>query len=91
MALSGETDLARRLAPLEMDPEEFRAAGRALVDRAADLLGSLREKTVTSGEPAAALREILGTGHLPSRRLFRRAQSLEGGAISLDVATWNFR
>ena len=63
---SDERGLERRVAPLEMDPEEFRAAGRALVDRAADLLGSFRERKVTSGEPAAALREILGNGALPS-------------------------
>ena len=63
---SDERGLERRVAPLEMDPEEFRAAGRALVDRAADLLGSFRERKLTSGEPAAALREILGNGALPS-------------------------
>ncbi len=63
---SDERDLARRVAPLEMEPEEFRAAGRALVDRVADLLGSLRARKVTTGEPAAALREILGDNALPS-------------------------
>ncbi|MEP6800821.1 MAG: aspartate aminotransferase family protein [Acidobacteriota bacterium] len=66
---SDERDLARRVAPLEMEPEEFRAAGRALVDRVADLLGSLRARKVTTGEPAAALREILGDDALPSRGL----------------------
>ena len=32
----------RRDAPLEMNPADFRAAGHALVDRIADLLGSIQ-------------------------------------------------
>ncbi|MGO9274004.1 MAG: pyridoxal phosphate-dependent decarboxylase family protein [Terriglobia bacterium] len=58
-------EIERREAPLEMSPEEFRAAGHRLVERIADLLGSLPARPVTPGESPQALRELLGNGSLP--------------------------
>jgi len=58
-------EIERREAPLEMSPEQFRAAGHRLVERIADLLGSLPARPVTPGESPQALRELLGNGSLP--------------------------
>ncbi len=89
MAPSDDRDLARRVAPLEMDPEEFRAAGRALVDRAADLLGSLRERKVTSGESAAALRKLLGGSALPDHGVAAKEILEEAGRLLFDHSLLN--
>ena len=59
--------LIDRTAPLEMDPEEFRAQGRALVDRIAEFLGSLRGRRVTPAETPAEVRAAIGGGRLPER------------------------
>ncbi len=55
-----------RIAPLEIDPEEFRRLGHALVDRIASLVASLPDRPVTPGEPPARIREVLGGGSLPA-------------------------
>jgi len=48
-----------RQSPLEITPEEFRSAGHKLVDRVADLLGSMRQREVTSGLSVMQIRELL--------------------------------
>jgi aromatic-L-amino-acid/L-tryptophan decarboxylase len=53
-------------SPLEMSPEEFRRAGRELVDRIADFLGSLPGRPLTPGETPAEVRALLGRGPLPA-------------------------
>src|SRR5215210_4998035 len=55
----------RRAAPLDMDPDEFRALGHALVDRIAGFLTELPERAVTPGETPAQVRAALGNGSLP--------------------------
>ncbi len=67
MTPTDERELSRRTAPLDMDAEEFRAAGHALVDRIAGLIGSFRERKVTPGRPAAELRTLLAGGGLPAQ------------------------
>ncbi len=54
-----------RHAPLEMTPEEFRALGHRLVDRVAELLGSLRGRPVTPAESPLQIRALLGDSPLP--------------------------
>lgn len=49
-----------RQVPLDVSPDRFREVGYALVDRIAALLGGLRERKVTTGLPATAIRELLG-------------------------------
>lgn len=49
-----------RDAALAMEPERFRALGRALVDRLADELLRLPERPVTRNETPAAVRQALG-------------------------------
>jgi aromatic-L-amino-acid/L-tryptophan decarboxylase len=55
-----------RVIPLEIAPEEFRTLGHDLVDQIADLLGSLRERPLTTGETPAQIRALLGRAPLPS-------------------------
>lgn len=73
----------RRTAPIEMQPDEFRAMGYRLVDRIADLLNSLPARPVTTGEPPQAVREALDSDRLlpdlgtdPSQLMERAADLL---------------
>lgn len=71
-----------RGAALAMTEEEFRTLGYDLVDRVAGLLGSLRERRVTPGEPAEAVRAALGAARAlpvegtPAVELLGRATEL---------------
>jgi len=49
-----------RNAPLDLSPDEFRRLGHGLVDRVADLLGSLTDRPVTPAETPGAVRALLG-------------------------------
>ena len=55
----------RRVVPLDLSPEAFRAAGHALVDRIAAHLAALPKGPVTPGESQGAVRAALGGGGLP--------------------------
>jgi aromatic-L-amino-acid decarboxylase len=73
--------MAQPVTPLEMSPEEFRRAGRELVDRIADFLGSLPGRRVTPGETPAEVRALLGRRPLPAEgsepaRLLRETAGL---------------
>lgn len=54
-----------RAAPLDLDPAEFRRLGHDLVERIADLLATLPERRVTTGESPASVRALIGDGPLP--------------------------
>ncbi len=54
-----------RIAPLEMSPDQFRTLGHQMVDRIADFLAALPQRSVTPGEPPQAVRDALGRGSLP--------------------------
>jgi aromatic-L-amino-acid decarboxylase len=62
-----EENLSQRLSPIDMTGEEFRAAGRELVDRIAGYLDKVRKMPVTPGELPAEIRKILGGEKLPAR------------------------
>ena len=51
----------QRTAPIEMNSKEFRTIGYRLVDRIAELLDSLPERPVTTGEVPPAIREALNS------------------------------
>ena len=51
--------LRQRSAPLDMSPEEFRKVGHLVVDRIAELLGSLPQRPVTPAETPDTIREAL--------------------------------
>ena len=52
--------LRHRLAPLEMEPAEFRAIGHQLVDDISDRLARLPDGPVTRSESPADVRRVLG-------------------------------
>jgi aromatic-L-amino-acid/L-tryptophan decarboxylase len=57
----------RRRAPLEMEPDEFRALGHRLIERIADFLARLREMPVTPGEEPGVVRQRLGGDGAPAK------------------------
>jgi glutamate/tyrosine decarboxylase-like PLP-dependent enzyme len=57
--------LRGRKAPLDMNPDDFRAAGHHLVDAIAAFLSSLKERPVTPGETPDQVRLALGSASLP--------------------------
>ncbi|HTY58820.1 MAG TPA: aspartate aminotransferase family protein [Bacteroidota bacterium] len=59
----------RRNATLDMSPEEFRKIGHALVDRIAEFLSWIQDRSnpVTRGERPGEVRAHLGSAHLPDR------------------------
>ena len=61
------TEQTRRLAPIAMSGEEFRAAGHGLVDHIAEFLESIPRRPLTPNEPPHAVRAALGEGALPER------------------------
>jgi len=51
-----------RTSPADLSPEDFRAAGKALVDRVADFLTTLRDQPVAPDTTPAAVRAKLNAG-----------------------------
>jgi aromatic-L-amino-acid decarboxylase len=77
-----QESFAKRVSPLDMGSEEFRALGSQLVDRIASFLDSLPERRVTPGESPFEVRQALGAERsLPQKgtdpgRLLNRAADL---------------
>jgi aromatic-L-amino-acid/L-tryptophan decarboxylase len=68
-------------APINMSPEEFREIGRSVVNKIADLMESLPERKVTSGEPPSKIKELLKEISVPengtnAKQLFDEVTSL---------------
>ena len=59
-------DLNNRNPALDIDPDEFRKVGHALVDRIASFLGDMPNGKVTPGEDPSKIREILGDISIPN-------------------------
>ena len=79
----------RREAPAEIDSAQFRAAGHALVDRLADLLGSISDRPVTPHTTPSAIRARLGDGRLPEQGSDPAALLEEATSILIDNSTFN--
>jgi len=60
MDSSKEETYSDRLAPLEIEADEFRELGHDLVDQVADFLATLSERPVTTGESPSTIRTLLG-------------------------------
>ncbi len=54
-----------RNAPIEIDKNEFKKLGYLLIDRIADFIDSIDEKTVTTTKTPSELQKILGDASLP--------------------------
>jgi len=48
-----------RQSPLDVSPEQFRSLGHGLIDRIADLLGSMRQRKVTAGLSVSEIRRLV--------------------------------
>jgi aromatic-L-amino-acid decarboxylase len=58
--MDNQESCEKRVSPLAMGSEEFRALGSQLVDRIANFLDSLPERRVTPGESPSEIRQALG-------------------------------
>jgi glutamate/tyrosine decarboxylase-like PLP-dependent enzyme len=84
MRRKGRVAGVERRAPVELEPDEFRALGHRLVDEIAELLEALRspsELPVTPGETVAEVQAALGDASLPEHgtppdELLREAREL---------------
>jgi len=55
-----------RIAPVNISPEQFRSAGHELIERIADLLGSMHDRPVNSGLSVSEIRKLVnGESPLP--------------------------
>ncbi len=54
-----------RSSPLYIGSDEFTELGRAIIERAGNLLDTLPSRLVTKGEPPEVIRSILGTDSVP--------------------------
>ncbi len=79
----------RREAAAEIDSAQFRAAGHALVDRIADLLVSMPERSVSPHTTPSAIRARLGDGRLPEEGGDPVALLEDATSILLDNSTFN--
>jgi aromatic-L-amino-acid decarboxylase len=91
------SELQRRQAPIEMSPEEFRAAGHRLVDRIAEFLESIPKRPITPAETPQKVRAALGGGRIPEKgtdpqRLIEEAVELlaEHSLLSGHPRFWGY-
>ena len=91
--------LRKRDTPLEMSPEEFRAAGHQLIDRIAEFLRSVPQRPVTPAEAPNVVRDLLGAaaqslpeqGRPPERLLEEAADLLfEHSLLSGHPRFWGY-
>jgi len=73
----------QRIAPIEMNPDNFRAIGHHLVDRIADFLDSLPTRPVTTGESPSEVRAMLDASRLLSDLGTDPGQLMDRGAACL--------
>ena len=79
-----------RSSAAELSPEEFRAAGRALVDRIADFLATMRDLPVAPDTTPAAVRERIGADDGVPRHGAPAGEILERAAdMMLEGSTLN--
>ncbi len=88
-AIKSNSITGLRDAPLEMTPEEFRALGHRLVDRVAELLGSLPSRPVTPAESPLQIRALLGDSPLPEHGTPAEALLDETAKLLLEHSLFN--
>ena len=78
-----------RAAPIEMSPDEFRAAGHKMVDTIAEFLASLPDRTVTPGKSPREIRKILGSPPLPQSGAEPGDLLEEAADLLINYSTFN--
>src|ERR1700693_1548519 len=83
-----DTEVCRRTAPLELDPEQFRQLGYRAIDRITEFLKTLPSRPVAPNETATFIRELISLpfpeqGEDPGRLLEHAIDLLE------DHSTFN--
>ena len=81
--------LRNRSAPMEMDPEEFRALGYQVVDMISDFIGSLPDKPVNRSNGPSAVKAMLGQGPLPTKGTPAKAIVSEAAELLIDHSLFN--
>jgi aromatic-L-amino-acid decarboxylase len=56
--------MSKRIAPLEMSPDQFRVLGHDLIDRIANVLETIPDRRVTAGDSPSDIRQLLPEGSL---------------------------
>ena len=80
----------KRIAPLEISPEDFRRLGHRLIDRIADFLARLPQRPVTPGESPQTVREALDAARPLPEHGTDPAQLLEAAAdLLFDHSLFN--
>ena len=78
-----------RDAALEMDRDQFRAVGHALVDRVAELLASFPDRPVAPHTTPRAIRDQLGDGRLPETGADAGTLLDQTASILAEYSTFN--
>jgi aromatic-L-amino-acid/L-tryptophan decarboxylase len=83
--------VSRRDAPLDMTPETFRRAGHALVDRVAEFLGWIQDRSnpVTRGENPQQIRDLLGDPSLPQTGTPAEQLMADSAALLFEHSLFN--
>lgn len=86
---STQNSNALRDAPINLHPEEFRAAGHYAIDRIADFLASLPDRKLTPNHPVRHVREVLGEGGIPNEGMSAEALMEETADLLFDNSLLN--
>lgn len=81
--------LRYRIAPLEMNPSEFRKVGHQLVERIAEFLCSLPNCPVAPHASPSVVREALGMGSLPEQGTEAKDLLEEAAQLLFEYSTFN--
>jgi aromatic-L-amino-acid decarboxylase len=65
--LKKRSQLEHRIVPLELRPDEFRSAGHRLIDELAELLGTIRDRRVTTAKSPGQIRTMLQSPSFPRK------------------------
>ena len=81
--------LTQRVVPIEMSPDDFRAAGHQLIDQIAEFMASLPKRPVTPGESPETVRDLLGRGPVPENGAPASVLLDEAARLIFDHSTFN--
>ena len=83
------TQRSVRSAPMDLDPDAFRAIGHSLVDQIAGLLAGIADRPVAPDTTPAAIREVLGTQSVPETGTDPAALMARASELLFEHSTFN--